>query len=159
MLSIRNIRPDEYPLLNDFLYEAIFIPQGVAAPPRSIINDPALQVYVDRFGTQPDDRCLVAESDGKVIGAVWTRIMNDYGHLDDQTPSLAISLYPEYRGKGIGTILMKKMLDLLQKDGYRQVSLSVQKENAGAIHLYQKTGFETACVAPDEYLMVCRFGG
>lgn len=159
MLSIRNIRPDEYPLLNDFLYEAIFIPQGVAAPPRSIINDPALQVYVDRFGTQPDDRCLVAEADGKVIGAVWTRIMNDNGHLDDQTPSLAISLYPEYRGKGIGTILMKKMLDLLQKDGYRQVSLSVQKENAGAIRLYQKTGFEMVHVAPDEYLMVCRFGG
>lgn len=159
MLSIRNIRPDEYPLLNDFLYEAIFIPKGVAAPPRSIINDPALQVYVDRFGTQPDDRCLVADADGKVIGAVWTRIMNDYGHLDDQTPSLAISLYPEYRGKGIGTILMKKMLDLLQKDGYRQVSLSVQKENVGAIRLYQKTGFETVHVAPDEYLMVCRFGG
>jgi len=146
-------------LLNDFLYEAIFIPKGVAAPPRSIINDPALQVYVDRFGTQPDDRCLVAEADGMVIGAVWTRIMNDYGHLDDQTPSLAISLYPEYRGKGIGTILMKKMLDLLQKDGYHQVSLSVQKENAGAIRLYQKTGFETTYVAPDEYLMVCRLGG
>lgn len=28
--------------------------------------------------------------------------MNDYGHIDDQTTSLAISLYPEYRNQGIG---------------------------------------------------------
>ena len=35
---IREIRPEEIPLLNDFLYEAIFIPEGVPAPPRSIIE-------------------------------------------------------------------------------------------------------------------------
>lgn len=33
------------------------------------------------------------------IGAVWTRIMDDYGHVDDDTPSFAISLYKEYRGQ------------------------------------------------------------
>jgi len=40
----------------------------------------------------------VAEVDGKIVGAVWVRIMNDYGHIDNETPSLAISLYKEYRG-------------------------------------------------------------
>ena len=33
---IREIRAEEIPLLDDFLYEAIFIPEGVPAPPRSI---------------------------------------------------------------------------------------------------------------------------
>ena len=88
---IREIRPDEYPLLDDFLYEAIYIPDGVESPPRSITAQDELQVYVRDFGRWPDDHGLVAECDGKVVGAVWVRVMDDYGHVDDQTPSLAIS--------------------------------------------------------------------
>ena len=33
MAIIREIRPEEFPVLDDFLYEAIFIPDGVEAPP------------------------------------------------------------------------------------------------------------------------------
>ncbi len=36
--EIREIEEQEYYLLEDFLYEAIFIPKGVAAPPKSIIK-------------------------------------------------------------------------------------------------------------------------
>ena len=43
-----------------------------------------------------------------VIAAVWVRIMNDYGHVDAETPSLAISILRKYRNYGIGTALMKK---------------------------------------------------
>ena len=138
---IREMRESEYPLLNDFLYEAIYIPQGVEAPPRSIINDPQLQVYVSDFGSQEHDRALLAEVDGKVVGAVWVRIMEDYGHVDNQTPSLAVSLYKEYRGYGIGTAMMREMLAVLKKCGYEQVSLSVQKANY-AVKMYRKLGFE-----------------
>jgi len=110
---IREMRTEEIPLLNDFLYEAIFIPEGVPAPPRSIIENEDLQVYVRDFGMKADDRCLVAEVAGKVVGAVWTRVMNDYGHVDDDTPSFAISLYKEYRGQGIGSQLMVNGCSLL----------------------------------------------
>lgn len=151
---IRKIRESEYPLLNDFLYEAIFIPQGATAPPRSILNTPPLQVYVFGFGSQEHDRALVAEADGKVVGAVWVRIMEDYGHVDDQTPSLAISLYKEYRGYGIGTAMMREMLAALKECGYEQVSLSVQKANY-AVKMYRKLGFEV--IGGDgEYIMVNR---
>ena len=95
---IRAMRETEYPLLEDFLYEAIFIPEGVAPPPKSIVNTPELQVYIENFGTQIHDKALVAKANHEVIGAVWVRIMNDYGHIDDETPSFAISLYKEYRG-------------------------------------------------------------
>ena len=44
--TIRELREDEYPLLNEFLYEAIFVPEGTEPPPRSIIDAPELQVYV-----------------------------------------------------------------------------------------------------------------
>ena len=151
---IREMHTEEISRLNDFLYEAIFIPEGVPAPPRTIIENEDLQVYVRDFGKKADDRCLVAEVAGKVVGAVWTRVMNDYGHFTDGIPSLAISLYKDYRNQGIGTELLREMLQLLRRDGYRQVSLSVQKANY-AFRMYQKAGFEVMKETEEEYLMLC----
>ena len=152
MTLIRRIQTEEMPVLDDFLYEAIFIPQGVVPPPRSIIEQEDLQVYVRGFGESPHDHCLVAECDGKIVGAVWVRLMDDYGHRDDQTPSLAISLYPDYRGQGIGTQLLRQMMELLRQEGYAQVSLSVQKANY-ALRMYQKAGFEIVEDRGEEVLM------
>ena len=153
--KIRTIRESEYSLLKDFLYEAIFVPEGVPAPSRSIINRPELQIYITDFGKREDDIGLVAEIDKKVIGLVWGRIMNDYGHIDNDTPSLAIALYKDYRGLGIGTDLMKEMLRILKDRGYKQASLSVQKANY-AVNMYQKTGFEIVDEKGEEYSMLCR---
>ena len=155
MTVIRTIRPEELTLLNDFLYEAIFVPEGVVAPPRSIIEQEDLQVYIRDFGRHPDDHCLVAEVDGRIVGAVWVRVMNDYGHIDDKTPSLAISLYKDYRNRGIGTELLQRMLDLLREKGYSQVSLSVQKANY-ALGMYRNAGFEEIADRGEEVQMVCR---
>ncbi len=153
--KIRKIYEEEYRLLEVFLYEAIFVPKGVPAPPKSIINQPELQVYIANFGKEKDDIGLVAEVGEKVVGAVWVRIMNDYGHIDNDTPSFAISLYHDYRGLGIGTALMKEMLRILKDRGYRQASLAVQKANY-AVRIYQKVGFETVDENEEEYIMICR---
>lgn len=150
--KIRNMEEAEYELLDNFLYEAIFIPKGIEPPPKTIIQKNELQVYVKDFGKFPDDRCLVAEAQGKIVGAVWVRIMNDYGHIDDDTPSFAISLYKEYRWKGIGTALMKKIIGILKLEGYKQASLAVQKENY-AVKMYQKIGFEIVGENEEEYVM------
>ena len=115
---IRKLSIEESDLLKDFLYEAIFIPEGVEAPARDIVERPELRIYYDDFGSRPGDHCLAAETEGNVVGAVWTRIMNDYGHVDDETPSFAISLLPDFRNKGIGTRLMREMLSLLKECGY-----------------------------------------
>ena len=152
--SLREIRRQEIPLLEDFLYEAIFIPEGINPPPRSIVKNEDLQVYVRDFGMYPADRCLVAEIEGKIVGAVWCRIMRDYGHIADDTPSLAMSLYKEYRYQGLGTELLRQMLQLLRREGYEKFSLSVQKENYAA-KMYLKAGFVVVKETPDEYIMVC----
>lgn len=151
---IREMKKQEYALLHDFLYEAIFIPEGVQAPPRSILDQPELQVYVENFGERADDFCLVAEAAGKVIGAVWVRDMEDYGHIGKGIPSFAISLYKEYRRLGIGTELMKRMLAELKRQGYEKASLSVQKTNYAA-RMYRKLGFEVIRETEEEWVMVC----
>ena len=119
--KIRKMKAEEYDLLNDFLYEAIFVPDGAKPPEKSILQLPELQVYTDDFGGSPHDRAFVAEAEGKIVGAAWARIMKDYGHMDDQTPSLAISLYKEYRGMGIGTALLKNLMMDLKAAGYKNV--------------------------------------
>lgn len=151
--TVREIKPSEYALLNEFLYQAIFVPEGLAAPDRSILLDPALRIYTEAFGHSKHDKALVAYNDGKVIGACWVRIMRDYGHIDDRTPSLAISLLPDYRSQGVGAILLDAMLTLLKTCGYRRVSLSVQKANQ-AVRLYQKAGFVIFRDQDGEYIMV-----
>ena len=154
-MTVREMKTEEYPLLDDFLYEAIYIPEGRELPPRAVIEEPELQVYVEGFGSGEADKAVVAEIDGKVVGAAWARIMNDYGHVDDETPSLAISMYTEFRGQGIGTALMQKLLEILKDCGYEKVSLSVQKENY-AVKMYKKTGFEVVEEKGEEYIMICQ---
>ena len=153
-MIIRKLRDDETELLKDFLYEAIYIPDGIQPPERSIIERPELSIYYEDFGNGPADNCLVAEVGGKVVGAVWTRIMNDYGHVDDETPSFAVSLYKEYRGKGFGTKMMQRMLGLLKEQGYKKASLAVQKANY-AVRMYEKVGFKIIDKNDEEYIMVC----
>lgn len=151
---IREILEEEYGLLDNFLYEAIFVPEGISALPKSIIMKPELQEYIRDFGKRKDDIGLVAEVDTNIVGMVWVRIMNDYGHINDWTPSCAMSLYKEYRGLGIGTVLMKEMLLILKQRGYKQTSLAVQKANF-AIKLYKKLGFKVVDENEEEYIMVC----
>ncbi len=153
-ISLRMLEDSETELLKDFLYEAIFIPEGVTPPDRSIILQPELALYYEGFGSGPADNCIVAVDNGRVIGAVWTRIMNDYGHVDDETPSLAISLYKEYRGMGIGTRLMKEIQSLLRSRGYGRLSRAVQKANY-AVRMYENTGFAVTDENDEEYIMVC----
>ena len=81
--------------------------------------------------------------------------MNDYGHIDDKTPSFAVSILKQYRNRGIGTELMKRMLTALKARGYKQASLAVQKENY-AVKMYRKVGFEIIDENTEEYIMLCR---
>ena len=138
--KVRVMQKPDYICLSEFLYQAIFIPEGVAPPPREIINEPAIFIYIKDFGTQPGDLGLVAEQNGQIIGAAWTRIIPAYGHIDSETPELVISMLPEFRGYGVGTKLMKKLFELLRASGYKQTSLSVQKDNP-ALRFYQRLGY------------------
>lgn len=154
---IRSMRLDETPLLETFLMEAIYLPddfQGELSPDL-VFSDPKCLAAVEEFGSLPDDRALVAEAEGRVIGACWVRTTDEYGHIDDDIPSFSISLFRPYQGQGIGTKLMQAMLTELAAAGYQRASLSVQKENP-ALRLYQRIGFKIVGDGADdtEWLMV-----
>lgn len=150
---IRRMRPEEYAELEDFLYLAIFVRKGETPPERHVIYRPELWLYVDGFGSRRGDVAVVAESRGRIAGAAWARIMDDYGHIDDETPSLAISLREESRGKGVGRRLMDALLDQLRAEGFKRASLSVQKDNY-ALKLYRALGFRAVSERDEDLLML-----
>ena len=78
-LTIRTIQSSEFPVLKDFLYNAIYIPEGGKRPLREIIFEPEIYIYIKDFGW-PDDCSVIAEQDGRIVGAGWTRIIPAYGH-------------------------------------------------------------------------------
>ena len=156
--KVRELKEPDYVCLNEFLYQAIYIPEGMSLPPRSIINEPEIFVYIKDFGTQAGDLGVVAEQNGQNIGAAWTRIIPAYGHVDTETPELAISVLPEFRGYGIGTKLMKRLFEVLRNNGYKQTSLSVQKDNP-AVRLYKRLGYKMSGerfdhAGHEDYLMI-----
>lgn len=156
--KVRVMQKSDYECLPEFLYQAIFIPEGVEPPPRSIINDPEIFIYIKDFGMQPGDLGVVAEQNGQVVGAAWTRIIPAFGHINGEIPELVISILPEFRAYGIGTKLMKKLFEVLRKHGYKQTSLSVQKDNP-AVRFYQRLGYEMSGERLDhagheDYLMI-----
>ena len=155
--TIRKLKVEEYDMLKEFTYQAIFQRDKNNLIPRSVLDNPHIKVFYDDFG-KPDDECLVVEVDNKIVGAVWTRILSGdvkgFGNIDKHTPEFGISLFEEYRGKGLGTKLMTSMLELLKQKGYKRTSLAVQKDNY-AVNLYKNTGFYIAKEKEEEYLMVC----
>lgn len=156
--KIRIMEKSDYICLDEFLYQAIFIPEGESLPPRSIINNPDIFIYIDSFGDKPGDLGVVAEVNGQVVGGAWTRIISAYGHIDKNTPELAISILPEFRGYGIGTKLMTMLFRVLTENGYKQTSLSVQKDNP-AFRFYSRLGYKHVSekydhVGHEDYLML-----
>jgi len=158
-IVIRELRDCEIAKLEDLLYEAIYQPDKQNLIPRSVLKIPEVYAYIKDFGNSKDDYCLVAESYEKIIGAVWVRILSGeikgYGNIDNETPEFAISLFEEYRNQGIGTKMMSRMIDSLKEKGYKQTSLSVQKENYAA-NLYKKLGFEIIKENEEDYLMLLK---
>ena len=156
-ICIRPIEKEDHSYLEQFLYHAIFIPEGDTLPPFEIIYEPEIYVYIKDFG-QKHDTAVVAEEDGEILGIAWTRIIPAYGNIDDNTPELAISVLPKYRGRGIGTMLMEALFACLKEGGYTRTSLSVQKDNP-ACRFYQRLGYRVTDEKKDhtgheDYIMV-----
>ena len=91
-LTIRPIRRKEFPLLADFLYDAIYRSDPSSPLPRQIVEHPSLRIYIADFGTLPDDRCLVAQAEGHAVGMVWVRCIRAYGYIGEGIPEFVLSV-------------------------------------------------------------------
>lgn len=154
----REIEPGDVPLLKEFLYMAMFVPPGHQPPPREALELPEIRHYITDWGRKHDRGILAVEiASGKAIGAAWLRIWPEddhgYGYVDTETPELTISICEEHRGRGVGTELMRRLLDIATKH-HKAVSLSVDKINTLAFRLYLRLGFRIVRENKDDFIML-----
>jgi len=114
-------------------------------------------LYVKAWG-RPGDTAVIAIDAGFPVGAAWYRLFGaerpGYGFVDERTPELAIAVVPSARGKGVGTALLEALLGRAREAGYPTISLSVDRNNAGAIELYERHGFSRVGEDADSLTML-----
>ncbi len=98
----------------------------------------------------PDHLLLVAELDGKIIGAL-RLFPGTCGAKDRHTAELGMHVLAEYRDRGIGARLLEQALTWAHTQHYKKLTLSVFSTNVRAIHLYAKFGFEQEGVRRQQF--------
>ena len=53
--------------------------------------------------------------------------------------------HPDYRGRGYATLTTRAVAGELRQQGIRTIVLNVAQENAPAVHVYERLGFERTC--------------
>ena len=84
---------------------------------------------------------LIATMDGKHIGNCSLMSLAPYKRYSHRC-EIAIALYQEYCGCGIGKVMMQTVLDVAKNLGYEQAELEVIADNKNAIKMYEKLGFK-----------------
>lgn len=156
---VRQLLPSDQPFLREMLYQSLYVPEGSPPFPRDVVNRPEIAKYVRAWGRVGDMGFVAIDvSSGEAIGAAWLRLLTGdergYGYVDDETPELGMAVLPGYRGRGVGSDLLGR---LLKSAGvvYRGVCLSVSTDNP-AVRLYERAGFERVCACGNSLTMVKR---
>ena len=79
---------------------------------------------------------LVAEDGNMLAGYCGVWLVVDEAHITN------VAVLPDYRGRGLGEALMRKIMSIAIEFGARVMTLEVRVSNTPAQHLYRKLGFQ-----------------
>jgi len=133
------LRSSEQKIVTDMLHYAYRLDENS----KTLQELPTLSIYNDFYGLTRKDLGLYALSNNKIAGAIWSRKLqvehNSTAFIDENTPVISVAVLPEFRGRGIGSLMMNQFL---QEAGalYDAISVNVLK-NSRAIGFYKKFGF------------------
>ncbi|NKI27989.1 GNAT family N-acetyltransferase [Arenibacter sp. 6A1] len=95
-----------------------------------------------------EDYFLIAQEGDEVLGYV-------LGNLTANTNQgwiLSVGVHPAARGRQIGKKLTQELITLLEANHCKEICLTVHPENASALQIYNKLGFETFLASDNYYL-------
>lgn len=145
---IRRAANSDEPFLWEMLYQSLHV-EGQEPYSPDVLTRPEVARYVKDWGRDGDLGFIAVDARSEEpVGAVWCRLSSEddkgFAYIDEETPELGIALFAAYRGQGIGTALLQKLLAAAKKL-YPAIALSVSPDNP-AIRLYERLGFETVDV-------------
>ena len=93
--------------------------------------------YLDKFFADGEDRIYIAKSGEETVAFLSVEVYRDGGYiyLDD------LSVTEAYRGRGIGTELIRIAEDYAKRIGVRVIVFHVNKSNENAHRLYLRLGY------------------
>jgi ribosomal protein S18 acetylase RimI-like enzyme len=140
------------------LYEAVFWRASVHKPSfEEGLAYPDVSKSLADWGQREGDTAVVAIINSMPVGASWYRFWTDdnfiRGYIDEITPVLVIGVHRNYRHQGVGTKLIKWLIDDASKRAIQRMSLMVSKDNY-AINLYRQQGFVVYADKGEAFIMV-----
>lgn len=95
--------------------------------------------YIKQLENSGDDVMFVAKDNGRIIGeASLNRLPRRMKHRGD----FGIAVLREYWSRGIGSRLLCEIINFAKDNSFEVIELQVRSDNAAAIHLYEKFGFQ-----------------
>ena len=144
-MQLRYGKRKDHKVLRELFFEAIFWDPQKGRPD---IDDffkanPELLKFISDWG-RTGDHIIIAEDNNKILGAAWCRLWTEedhsYGYVHPEIPELGIALFPQFRSKGYGRVLIRALIQWARRKKFKGVSLSVSPDNY-ALQLYQSEGF------------------
>lgn len=147
MFKVRPIENGECFFLKEMMYLTLYTPPGAAAFPKEVLYKPEVRKYYEHWGKPGDMALVVVETKGnKPVGAAWARLHTvdkaGYGFVREDIPELDLAVKPEFRGKKLGTLLLREFIQSAKIINCPGLSLSVDFRNP-AKKLYERFGFKT----------------
>ena len=143
MIETRPVEGHDVEFLWEMVYWAAHVDEDDGVGRDDIRRDPDLIGHVDGWGRE-GDLGVVAEVDGRPIGAAWLRLfvpgVSDFSvFVDDRTPELVIAVTPNALGRGIGSLLLRELFD--RADGLHETVVLSSRADNPAVRLYERFGF------------------
>jgi len=136
MITIRNIRPADNPVLSRIVKDTLA--EFGANHPGTVYYDPTTDALYELFQKERANY-FVAELNAEVVGG--GGIYPTDGLPDDTCELVKMYLLPKARGIGLGKTLIKKCMEAAKKNGYKKMYLETMPELQQALKVYEKSGF------------------
>jgi RimJ/RimL family protein N-acetyltransferase len=98
---------------------------------------------------------LVAEVNGKVVAN--SEVSKHVNGYDKHAGMIGIAIHKDYRDVGIGTKMMKALIDYAKKEGLKVLMLTAFANNKRAIRVYEKNGFVQTGKIPKRFFKEGKF--
>ena len=148
-IIIRSAEENDAENLIDYLkITAAETPFLIREPDEITLSIEQEQAFIRAKKDSENELLLIAEIGGRHIGNCSLMSIGGYKRYRHRC-DIAIALYKEYCGLGVGKAMLETVLDIAKKMGYEQAELEVIADNKPAIALYEKLGFKMYGTFPD----------